>query len=78
MQLTIKKWGNSVGVRIPHTILNELNLNIEHQVDMRIENGKIVIEPIHNEYPLEQLLAGVTPDNLHQEVEVGEPIGKEW
>lgn len=78
MQLTIKKWGNSVGVRIPHTILTELNLNIEHQVDMRIEDGKIVIEPIQDEYPLEQLLAGITPENLHEEVEVGDPVGKEW
>lgn len=78
MQLTIKKWGNSVGVRIPHTILNELNLNIEHPVDMRIENGKIIIEPVQDEYPLDQLLAGITPDNLHEEVAVGDPVGKEW
>ncbi|EXI62013.1 hypothetical protein MHD_01080 [Mannheimia granulomatis] len=77
MQLAIKKWGNSMGVRIPASILTALQLQADNLVDIRAENGKIIIEPIRQEYSLEQLLAGITAENVHQEIETGEPIGKE-
>lgn len=77
MQLAIKKWGNSVGVRIPASILTALQLQADNLVDIRAENGTIIIEPIRQEYSLEQLLAGITAENMHQEIETGEPIGKE-
>lgn len=77
MQLAIKKWGNSVGVRIPSSILTALQLQAENLVDIREENGKIIIEPIRQEYSLEQLLSSITAENLHQEIKTGEPIGKE-
>ncbi|MDO4431518.1 MAG: AbrB/MazE/SpoVT family DNA-binding domain-containing protein [Lonepinella koalarum] len=77
MQLAIKKWGNSVGVRIPSSILTALQLQADHLVDIRAEEGKIIIEPIRQEYPLEKLLSGITAENLHQEIDTGEPLGKE-
>ena len=77
MQLTIKKWGNSVGVRIPASILTALKLQAENVVDIRVEDCKIIIEPVRQTYTLEQLLSGITADNLHQEIESGEPVGKE-
>ncbi|MFA9499747.1 AbrB/MazE/SpoVT family DNA-binding domain-containing protein [Mannheimia sp. E30BD] len=78
MQLTIKKWGNSVGVRIPAPILAALQLQAENLVDIRAENGKIIIEPVRQKYSLEQLLSSITAENLHQEIDTGEPVGKEW
>lgn len=78
MRLTIKKWGNSVGVRIPAAILTELQLRADSLVDIQTENGKIIIEPIETEQSLAQLLAGITEDNLHQEIDMGEPMGNEW
>lgn len=77
MQSTMRQWGNSVGVRIPAGILAELNLTAERQVDIRAENGRIIIEPIKPKITLEQLLSQITSDNLHDEVDFGEPIGKE-
>lgn len=79
MQVTVKKWGNSVGVRIPSMILNTLAIQAEHLVDIRAENGKIVIEPIRpqNSYQLQELVAQITPDNLHSEVSTGQTVGNE-
>jgi len=77
MQLAIKKWGNSVGVRIPSIILNELQLQAESLIDIRVENGKIIIEPVRAEYDLSKMISEITPENLHQEVSTGSPIGKE-
>ena len=78
MQVTMRKWGNSIGVRIPAGILTELNLSAEIKVDVRAEAGRIIIEPIiDSQETLEQLLGQITPDNLHSEIDFGQPVGKE-
>ena len=74
----MRKWGNSIGVRIPAGILIELNLSAEKKVDVRAEAGRIIIEPIiDSQETLEQLLGQITPDNVHSEIDFGQPVGKE-
>jgi len=78
MRVIVKKWGNSASVRIPAGIMEAARLNLNDPVDVREEGGRIVIEPIRsNEYDLARLLAGITPENLHTEVNFGAPVGKE-
>jgi antitoxin MazE len=78
MRVTVKKWGNSAAVRIPATILEAVHLKLNGTVDVREEGGRIVIEPVHpRKYDLAELLAGITPENLHAEVDFGAPAGKE-
>ena len=78
MQVTMRRWGNSIGVRIPAGILTELNLSAEKKVDVRAEAGRIIIEPIiDSQETLEQLLGQITPDNVHSEIDFGESVGKE-
>jgi antitoxin MazE len=76
MQVTLKKWGNSPAVRIPAAIMEATRLQLNAKVDVREENGRIIIEPIR-EHSLADLLAGITPDNLHGEVDFGGAMGNE-
>ncbi len=74
----MRKWGNSIGVRIPAGILTEVNLSAEKKVEVRAEAGRIIIEPIiETQETLAQLLSQITADNLHGEVDFGDPVGKE-
>ncbi len=78
MRVTVKKWGNSASVRIPVGIMEAVHLSLDDPIDIREEGGRIVIEPIRtNECDLAQLLAGITPENLHAEASFGAPAGKE-
>ncbi|MBF6842068.1 AbrB/MazE/SpoVT family DNA-binding domain-containing protein [Acinetobacter baumannii] len=77
MRVIIKKWGNSASVRIPAAVLEAASLRLDQSVDVREEDGRIVIEPVRNDYDLEQLLAGITPANLHAEADFGPAVGKE-
>ncbi len=43
MQLNIVQIGNSKGIRIPKAILEQCQ--IEDQVDLEVENGRIILEP---------------------------------
>lgn len=78
MRVIVKKWGNSASVRIPAGVMEAAHLSLDAPVDVREEGGRIVIEPIRStEYDLAQLLAGITPENLHTEISFGVPVGKE-
>ena len=44
MLINIVPIGNSKGIRIPKAILDQCD--IENEVDLEVENGKIIIEPI--------------------------------
>ena len=78
MQTKIKKWGNSLALRIPKLFVSDANLKLNKLVDISIDEGSIIITPINEkEYSLEKLLKGVTKNNLHGEFDTGAPVGKE-
>ena len=78
MQAVIRKWGNSAAVRIPAAIMQSIRLQLDQAVDVREESGRIIIEPIQSpEYDLDELLSRITPDNLHEPVDTGAPVGRE-
>lgn len=78
MRAIVKKWGNSASVRIPAGIMEAARLGLDDPVDIREEDGHIIIEPLRTkECDLAQLLAGITPENLHTEADFGAPAGKE-
>lgn len=73
-----EKWGNSASVRIPAAIMAAAQLELDTTVDVREQDGLIIIEPVRQtEYNLDQLIEGVTPENIHSEADFGEAIGKE-
>ena len=78
METKIQKWGNSLALRIPKSFALNVNLKQNELVDISIDKGKIIISPIaQKEYLLEELLKGVSENNLHSEFDTGAPAGKE-
>ena len=78
METTIKKWGNSLALRIPKALAEEAGLYYELSVDLSLRDGKLVIVPITPpKLDLEGMLDQITEDNLHSEVDVGPAVGQE-
>ena len=78
MQTKIKKWGNSLALRIPKLLALDVNLKQNKLVELSINKNCIIITPIdEKEYSLEKLLKGVTKKNLHGEFDTGVPVGRE-
>ena len=82
MRVAVQKWGNSLAVRIPRALAAEVGLERGGQVEMRVEDGRLVAAPlvgtrVSTPYTLEELLAGVTGENLHGEMDWGPPAGDE-
>ena len=78
MRTQIQKWGNSLALRIPKSFATESHIEAGSMVDLSIIEGKLIVIPVAEPtYTLDELLAGVTKENLHVEVDTGIPIGKE-
>jgi antitoxin MazE len=79
MRVIVKKWGNSAAIRIPSGIMQAARLSLDEAVEMREQGGQIVIKPIRSSRKLllADLLAGITPENLHGEADFGSPRGEE-
>jgi antitoxin MazE len=76
MEAVIKKWGNSLGIRIPSLIVRELSLEDGSFVDIKDKGNEIIIKPkINNK--LSEMLRLINEKNIHGEIEVSGPIGKE-
>jgi len=74
----IQKWGNSLALRIPKSFAAHSNIEQGSVVDLSLDNGKMIVEAAkEQEYSLDELLARVTKNNLHSEVDFGAPVGKE-
>jgi antitoxin MazE len=78
MRVLVRKWGNSASVRIPARIMAAASLSVDQAVDIREEDGRIVIETLPKPiYDLDALLADMTPDTFPDDIDFGAPVGQE-
>ena len=78
MKTRIQKWGNSLALRIPKSFANEVGLQKETSVEVSLDEGRLIITPVSKPKPtLNQLLAKISKDNLHREVDTGTAAGNE-
>jgi len=74
----IQKWGNSLGLRIPKLLAEEIGLREQAEVELTLVKGTLVMRPMRKEpVTLADLLSGVTEENIHGEVPTGPPVGRE-
>ena len=76
MEALVKKWGNSLGIRIPHLIARELSLKEGSRIDITDRGNEIVITPVRKS-KLSEMVSKINEQNLHKEITTGEPAGKE-
>jgi antitoxin MazE len=79
MRARIQKWGNSLALRIPRAIAAQVGIEENSPVQLSVDGGGVMVLPIQDpEYRLEELLARVTDDNIHDEIDTGPAIGAEF
>ena len=76
MTVAIRKWGNSLALRIPKEIAQTLHIKDNSTLELNITDGALVIKP-QGKTLLENLVSGITVHNLHAEVDTGEAVGNE-
>ena len=78
MTTRVQKWGNSLAVRIPRALAEDARLAQGAEVTLSTADGRLTMEVVRRErISLAGLVAGITPENIHAEVDTGAPVGRE-
>lgn len=77
MKTQVGKWGDSLAVRIPGTVAKKLDLHEGVELEVTSVDGGMLLRRRKPEYSLEELLAQVTPENLHGETDWEPAVGRE-
>jgi antitoxin MazE len=78
MHVSIQKWGNSLALRIPRAMAQDLELGRGAVVNLKLKKKTLMLTPVpKRSWSLKRLLSGVTERHLHRETETGKPMGRE-
>lgn len=78
MRGRVSRWGNSLAIRIPSSVREEIQLEEGSTVELVVvEGGRLLVSPIPTAYRLDDLVAGIDETNRHAETDWGEPAGNE-
>jgi antitoxin MazE len=77
MTAIVQKWGNSLAVRLPKAVADQIEVGEGQEVEMCVDGNSLVLRSARKNYKLSELLKGVTARNLHSETDWGKSKGKE-
>lgn len=78
MQTRVQRWGNSLALRIPKALADEVGLKENSPVQLSLHERQLVIVPLlQPTLSLEALLAQVTDNNRHAEMPTSPAVGGE-
>lgn len=78
MESKVQRWGNSLAVRIPKAFARDIGIEEDSSVEISVTGRDLVISPrAPRSLTLEQLLEGITDENLHEEIATGPALGNE-
>ena len=80
MTTRIQKWGNSQGLRINKTLLEDADLSVGDEVDVSVREGILVVTPVRRvrgKVRLEDLVREIPKGYRPSEVDWGPAVGRE-
>ena len=83
MRTALRKMGNSTGMIVPKAILSEIGSAIGEELDIKVENGRIVAAPVRGGvragWAEAAALIGAEPDPEAEEwLDLDDEAGSEW
>ncbi|WP_414042974.1 AbrB/MazE/SpoVT family DNA-binding domain-containing protein [Macrococcus animalis] len=78
MQVSLQRWGNSQGIRIPKTIVKEMNLDENQKFNLKMQDEKIILTKQQQNISLiRELFENYETENKPSEFDWGKPTGNE-
>ncbi len=78
MRVAVRKWGNSLALRIPKSVASDSRIDQGSLVEVSVEKGAMIVKPVTaQKYSLKQLLSRIKQSNLHRETRTGAAVGRE-
>jgi antitoxin MazE len=77
VKVQVVKWGSSHAVRLPQAVLDQAEVRNGDLLEVRVEKGRIALEPTGPKLKLRDLVVRITPKNRHDEHNWGKPVSRE-
>lgn len=75
--ITLQKWGNSKGIRLPKVLIDELGWSENDELSISKDDDKIIIKKHNKRKSIVELFDGYNGDYKPEEIDWGETKGKE-
>ena len=77
MQVVISKWGNSLGIRLPRALIQQMGVSEGQLVSVIAEGNRLIVEAAAPSYRLEEMLSNVTPEAMRAAFQWDGGVGRE-
>lgn len=77
MRVSVAKWGNSLGLRVPKELAARVGLREGSRVEIVAEDDRLVLIPARPAFTLDGLLTGMTPEAMREAFDWGDDRGRE-
>jgi len=78
MRVQVKRWGNSLAVRVPRPFAADAGVREGTKVDLTVSEGRLVATPMKKHRALlRQMRSRVTSRNRHAEIDCGPRVVRE-
>jgi len=75
---TVQKWGNSLGIRVPKAVADQVRLRKGSQIEFDTSGGLLTIRPKRRRrYTLAGLLGASKSRSAHRDLDRDKPVGRE-
>ena len=78
MVIKVRKWDDSLGIRLHKSIIKNLNLKDGSELTVTEINGKIILEPKIRDLTMEELLKGMDSKGILEQFNEVESARKEY
>lgn len=75
--ITLKKWGNSLGLLLPAALAKAAHFTSGTKVEIDISDHSLIVRKAPGQSRLEGLCEAISPENLHAETDWGNTQGSE-
>lgn len=72
MKSRVKKWGNSLALRIPKPVAVQMGVRVDSPVVLVLRGKELTVVPLERtRFKLSDLLPGISKRNLHGRISIG-------
>ena len=80
-KLQLKRWGNSLAVRIPSALAQQVHFAEDQEVEFRVEGSRLVLSAADDLFSWDRYneqLNAMTQPTEETSIDFGNPVGNEW
>lgn len=77
METTVKKWGNSLAIRVPKKVAEKCKMYDGSRVSISLDETGMHVDVIDKADELKGMLSEITPENIHVEISTDDSVGRE-